>query len=515
MQFWVGLLLAMCTSALLQAQGAPTAHLDLQGASGSHGSTITTPILLSHDLNCEAFSLGVAHDPTFLSITDIQRGEFLEGSNPGGITPDYLYLESNPYSGNGFIAGCLFDLTPPITDLMAGVGHEVLIVSYTVLPAAPVGDIPLLFVSDLHIPPVELLVVMEGIEYIPTCQDGVVTVFADCNLNGIPDEDDVNSGISQDCDGDGVPDECGFAPGQADCNQDGIPDVCDVDCNLDGISDLCQIDLDCDQDGILDACEISQGLASDCDADAVPDSCAISQGLVADCDGNGIPDSCDLVAGATDCDADGIPDSCELGSGSESDCNLNGVLDTCDIASGVSDDCNGNMIPDSCDLVTSVELDCDANGIPDSCDLAAGAADCDLDGLLDSCAIVDSVVEDCDGNGIPDSCDLAAGGDQDGNGELDICQDAPFLRGDCNGSTIFNIADAIFVLNYLFGYTGEVTCPDACDANDDEIVNIADAVYFLSSLFSGGNMPPPPFPECGEDPLGDVIGCPINDGGCP
>ena len=166
-------------------------------------------------------------------------------------------------------------------------------------------------------------------------------------------------------------------------------------------------------------------------------------------------------------------------------------------------------------MATGSAADCDDNQIPDSCDLVAGAADCDLDGLLDSCAIVESVVEDCDSNGVPDSCDVAAGGDQDGNGELDVCQDAPFLRGDCNSNTVFNIADAIFVLNYLFGYTGEVTCPDACDANDDEIVNIADAVYFLASLFSGGDPPLPPFPLCGEDPFGDFLGCPNNGTTCP
>lgn len=515
MRFWFSLLLLIWCCAVGEAQGTPEAHLRIQGASGSPGLPVVTRIFLSHDLDCEAFSLGVSHDPTTLSGVDLQQGEFLENSALGGVTPDYLLLESNPSNGVGFIVGCLFDLTPPLVDLLAGTDQEILIATYSIVPTAVAGDTPLQFASDLHLPPVVLLVVMDGLEITPTSEDGFITVFIDCNLNGVPDPDDISSGSSQDCDGDGVPDECGFDPGSADCNGDGIPDVCEDDCNLDGISDLCQVELDCDLDGILDSCEISQGLEFDCDGDSVPDSCAVSQGIVEDCDGNGIPDSCDLDAGAIDCDADGIQDSCELVSGTGADCNANGTLDNCDLATGVSNDCNGNGVPDACDMATGVEGDCDGNGVPDSCDLTAGAEDCDLDGVLDSCAIAESVVEDCDSNGIPDSCDIAAGGDQDGDGTLDVCQDEPFMRGDCNSSGVFNIADAIVVLNFLFGYVSPVTCPDACDANDDEIVNIADAVFLLSSLFAGGNSPSAPFPLCGDDPEGEILGCPTYGTPCP
>ena len=104
--------------------------------------------------------------------------------------------------------------------------------------------------------------------------------------------------------------------------------------------------------------------------------------------------------------------------------------------------------------------------------------------------------------------------DQDQNGIPDECQDSDFVRGDCSGNGIFNIADAIVSLNYLFGQI-PVSCDDACDANDDEIVNIADAVFKLAALFSGGALPAEPFPGCGPDPEGALLGCESYGAACP
>jgi hypothetical protein len=46
---------------------------------------------------------------------------------------------------------------------------------------------------------------------------------------------------------------------------------------------------------------------------------------------------------------------------------------------------------------------------------------------------------------------------------------------------------------------------DACDTNDDGRFDIADAVYILSYVFDGGPPPPPPFPDCGIDPTPDDL----------
>ncbi|MCA8960267.1 MAG: dockerin type I repeat-containing protein [Planctomycetes bacterium] len=82
-----------------------------------------------------------------------------------------------------------------------------------------------------------------------------------------------------------------------------------------------------------------------------------------------------------------------------------------------------------------------------------------------------------------------------------------FVRGDCNGDGAINIADAITLLNQLFGGGGATSsCQDACDANDDGNVDIGDAIAILNVLFGGGG--PLPAPSlCGPDPTPDGLGC--------
>lgn len=79
-----------------------------------------------------------------------------------------------------------------------------------------------------------------------------------------------------------------------------------------------------------------------------------------------------------------------------------------------------------------------------------------------------------------------------------------FKRADPNADGSSNITDVVFVLNFLFGGQGDLTCPDAADTNDSGDLNITDAVGLLNFLFAAGESPAPPFEECGEDPTEDV-----------
>jgi hypothetical protein len=51
-------------------------------------------------------------------------------------------------------------------------------------------------------------------------------------------------------------------------------------------------------------------------------------------------------------------------------------------------------------------------------------------------------------------------------------------------------------------------CRDRADINDDGGVNIADAIYLLVYLFQHGPPPPAPFPEEGTDRTEDELTCP-------
>lgn len=67
-----------------------------------------------------------------------------------------------------------------------------------------------------------------GNREVKSTPDASVELAMDCNLNGIPDEDDILAGTSQDCDSSGVPDSCEIAEGtHSDVNGNGVPDTCE------------------------------------------------------------------------------------------------------------------------------------------------------------------------------------------------------------------------------------------------------------------------------------------------
>jgi len=86
-----------------------------------------------------------------------------------------------------------------------------------------------------------------------------------------------------------------------------------------------------------------------------------------------------------------------------------------------------------------------------------------------------------------------------------------FKRGDANDDGRINIADAVFILAYVFENGRDPHCLDTADANDTGSIGIEDPVYLLSVLFDKTNPPPPlpPFEACGLDPTpqSPPVGC--------
>jgi hypothetical protein len=84
-----------------------------------------------------------------------------------------------------------------------------------------------------------------------------------------------------------------------------------------------------------------------------------------------------------------------------------------------------------------------------------------------------------------------------------------FIRGDSNQDKRVDIADVIYVLNYVFLGGSAPKCIDAADSNNDSRLDISDSIFFLDYLFKGGPQPSSPFPIPGVDPDHDTLGCDV------
>ncbi|MEC9476953.1 MAG: dockerin type I domain-containing protein [Planctomycetota bacterium] len=83
--------------------------------------------------------------------------------------------------------------------------------------------------------------------------------------------------------------------------------------------------------------------------------------------------------------------------------------------------------------------------------------------------------------------------------------DVPFIRGNCNGDSTINIADAIWILNDLFQNGPSSTCAEACDVNQDDFLDSGDAIFIISYRLLSGPAPSAPFPACGAEEGADCV----------
>ena len=496
----------------------PNYILSLTDANGPPGGFVDVQVLFDNTGDdVQGWSFGVAHVPSMATLIEVVDGITTATANNGG-PPDFNQVNVIP--GSGFTAGVVICFDPFLGCAVipgGSLNNELYIATYRLnASGAPGTGSQVEFVDTIGSPPVETIVVVNGSSLFPTTEDGTISII-DCTNTPSPPtnltcviEIDSNclcqallewqptpspivyyeiyvdgllaTTVSQGATSAVIP-LPSSGPSEicirAGCQDLFSPLVC---CTVE-----CQPDFDCNNNGVPDLCDIAQG-GHDCNGNGELDECEIATGSVPDCNSNGVPDECDAGTTEPDCNLNNIPDVCEIADGSEFDCDLDGVPDSC--KSGPFFDCNNNGIPDECDYNNGTSFDCNNNGFLDDCDILLG------------------VSEDCDENGIPDECDIAAGAaDADGDGIPDVCAGQNFIRGECNGDDSISIADAIFLLGFLFNSGPAPTCQDACDINDDSGIDIGDGVYLLAYLFSGAAAPPAPFPDCGIDPTADALEC--------
>jgi hypothetical protein len=75
-----------------------------------------------------------------------------------------------------------------------------------------------------------------------------------------------------------------------------------------------------------------------------------------------------------------------------------------------------------------------------------------------------------------------------GDGEI-VWFQPPFIPGDANGDDVVDIADVVYLINYLF-IGGSAPDPmESGDVNGDGVVDVGDVLYLINYLFIGGSPP--------------------------
>lgn len=81
----------------------------------------------------------------------------------------------------------------------------------------------------------------------------------------------------------------------------------------------------------------------------------------------------------------------------------------------------------------------------------------------------------------------------DNDGGVDSCQFVVSVRqplcGDCDGSDVVNVSDAVYLIGYIFAGTLPPNPPLVGDVNCDAMVNVSDAVRLIGYIFAGGAAP--------------------------
>jgi hypothetical protein len=301
----------------------------------------------------------------------------------------------------------------------------------------------------------------------------------DCNGNGIPDCEDIDTAISLDCNGNGVPDECDLAIGAAtDCNGNGFLDECEA------LADGYVLD-----DGGL---ESSVGLTNGGEivwlnhftvaprmgtlatvqvewGESFPAGMPATVLVYDDPNNDGVPHDMillvqeDTVSQSTASSVP-IPPTSVGGPG-------DGYF------VGVRAAHAAGQHPAALDGTSSQQRSwLIAHSVPGNMDLENLGETAPLVGLIDSFGIpgnwgvraTATETGDCNANGMPDDCDIAGGisGDLDNNEVPDEC-DCP---GDTTGDGTVDVDDLINVI-LDFGSDGAA---HGGDLTDDGIVNVDD-----------------------------------------
>ena len=395
-------------------------------------------------------------------IVDASLSPLLGQFNPNRPSLAFLLADGRYIDGAGIIT---FEPDNPCVSISPGPTTLLLMAdgSWIQRFSIPSGELPL--PGDMGFPDPPVSIVTGGRDYLIT-----VPLPADCDDDGVPDDEQIAADPNLDCDGDGRLDAC--RPGShwfeaGEIASEGV----DLD-----LSDLpfseAPVTISVEATGDLEAA--NEFLLFDWNG-----------GTFATAFGkNGAPLPCEAATNTFDIapriwnDADENGERLLTVSASfpvdPAACEDSNFAITFEIeATAPYHDCNGNGIDDDCEIADGLALDVDGDRTPDECQ-----PDCDRDGQPDAWTIFEGLVADCNANGVPDSCDILSGEvvDADGNGIPDVCELDCRDNGDLDGDGCVGPADLGLLLS-LWGSSNPI-CGDL--DGDDQVQGSDLGILFVN-----------------------------------
>lgn len=128
------------------------------------GSTVTLAIDMDNaPLEVTGFSLGVRHDPEFLTLEDAALGSAVRSALGGAPDDRFYQLEKNPAGGTGFTIALLFSADSATRrSVPAGTGHHLLSATYRIREGAS-GSTDLEITGELGSPKVRVVLDLAGV----------------------------------------------------------------------------------------------------------------------------------------------------------------------------------------------------------------------------------------------------------------------------------------------------------------------------------------------------------------
>ena len=413
------------------------------------GNTVTASVALDNDEGARGFSMGLAHDGSFLTLISIEAGAATAASN-SGTGPAFEFMDINPTGGPGGTYGVILSFSAPLDEIPTGTGNEIALYNYDCSAAALPGTSETLAFSDgLGTPQVATVIsVVSGstsVSRIPVMVSGSVDVDN-------PAPTGLNCSMTGPCDGNGTPPH---GEGTLTWSNGGTYDSVQVFGNAALIQTL---------GGSATSTTFSPATTGTVQFSVR----GIRNGAIS-ADSN----TCSLNYQPVD--PPGAP---------------TGVSCSVTQATGAT-----TVTWTNSGSVSAVEVTIDSVLVAT---LGAGATSATVSiGGPGSYNICVSGSNQCGEFGAEACCTAI--------------RDNFFIRNDMNQDGSSNIADPVQELNFLFG-GGTLLCEKSGDVNDDGTVNIADVIYSLNVIFGipvGGTVPTVPSPagSCGPDPTDDDLDC--------